>query len=202
MRVKPLPSGPISFEEFLDWCDEDTRAEWVKGRVVLLSPASGPHQRIGSFLEVLLHLYVQRHGLGEIWRAPFRMKLASVPSAREPDLLFLADRRSMFVERTYVDGPADLAIEIISPESVERDRVEKFHEYEAVGIREYWLIDPERQKAEFYSLGKKGRSTLIPVGGDEKFHSTVISGFSLRVEWLWQTPLLRTEDVLRELGLM
>jgi Uma2 family endonuclease len=198
--VKPLPTGPISFEEFLDWCDEDTRAEWVKGRVVLMSPASGPHQRIGSFLEVLLHLYVQKHGLGEIWRAPFRMKLASIPSAREPDLLFIAQRRWILVEHTYVDGPADLAVEIISPESVDRDRVEKFQEYQAVGIREYWLIDPEKQKAEFYSLRKNGKYTLVPLAEDGKFHSTVISGFSLRVEWLWQTPLLRTEDVLRELG--
>jgi Uma2 family endonuclease len=198
--VKPLPTGPITFEEFLDWCDEDTRAEWVKGRVVLMSPASGPHQRIGSFLEVLLHLYVQKHQLGEIWRAAFRMKLASIPSAREPDLLFIAKRRSILVERTFVDGPADLAIELISPESVDRDRVEKFEEYQAVGIREYWLIDPERQKAEFYALRKNGKCARIPLADDGKFHSPVISGFWLRIEWLWQTPLLRTEVVLRELG--
>jgi Uma2 family endonuclease len=130
------------------------------------------------------------------------MKLASVPSAREPDILFIAKQRSILVEHTFVDGPADLAIEIISPESVERDRVEKFHEYQAVGIPEYWLIDPQRQKAEFYSRKRNGRYALVQPTEDDKFHSTVISGFSLRVEWLWQTPLLRTEDVLRELGLM
>ncbi|MEJ7756097.1 MAG: Uma2 family endonuclease [Nocardioidaceae bacterium] len=55
-------------------------------------------------------------------------------------------------QKTYLDGAADLAIEIISPESIGRDRGEKFVEYEAAGIREYWLIDPERRQAEFYRL--------------------------------------------------
>lgn len=93
-----------------------------------------------------------------------------------------------------------MAVEIISPESVDRDRVEKFEEYQAVGIREYWLIDPQRQKAEFYALRKNGRYAIVPLDKDGKFHSTVISGFFLRVEWLWQTPFLQTEDVLREIG--
>jgi Uma2 family endonuclease len=120
----------------------------------------------------------------------------------EPDLLFIARRRSILVEHTYVDGPADMVVEIISPESADRDRVEKLLEYQTAGIPEYWLIDPQRQKAEFYVLRGNGKYALAPLAKDGKFHSTVITGFSFRVEWLWQTPFVRTDDVLRELGLM
>ena len=50
IESKPLPKGKISFEAFLDWCDEDTWAEWEDGEIVLMSPASNRHQQIGSFL--------------------------------------------------------------------------------------------------------------------------------------------------------
>jgi Uma2 family endonuclease len=120
----------------------------------------------------------------------------------EPDLLFIARRRSILVEHTYVDGPADMVVEIISPESADRDRVEKLLEYQTAGIPEYWLIDPQRQKAEFYVLRRSAKYALAPLAKDGKFHSTVTTGFSFRVEWLWQTPFVRTDDVLRELGLM
>jgi hypothetical protein len=33
----------LSYEEFLDWCDEDTLAEWVDGEIIMYSPASLIH---------------------------------------------------------------------------------------------------------------------------------------------------------------
>jgi Uma2 family endonuclease len=57
-----------------------------------------------------------------------------------------------------------LIVEIISPESSGRDRGEKFYEYEMAGVREYWLIDPQREQVEFYELNAEGRYTLL-LGG-------------------------------------
>ena len=54
------------------------------------------------------------------------------------------------MQATYLDGPADVVVEIISPESRLRDRGEKFAEYEMGGVREYWLIDSERHEADWY----------------------------------------------------
>ncbi len=44
------PQGKMTFEEFLEWCDEDTWAEWVDGEVQVVSPASDKHQDIADFL--------------------------------------------------------------------------------------------------------------------------------------------------------
>ena len=129
-----------SFEEFLDWADEDTRAEWVNGEVIMTSPASRRHQEMVKFLMAILNVYVEEHTLGVFLPAPFLMKLED--TAREPDLLFLTAQHQERLRETYLDGPADLVIEIISPESFGRDRGDKFYEYEAAGIPEYWLIDP------------------------------------------------------------
>lgn len=82
-----------------------------------------------------------------------------------------------------------------------RDRGEKYYEYEAAGVREYWLIGPDRQQAEFYRLNQgKKRYELIPPEG--VYRSQVVPGFWLKVSWLWQRPLPRVLDVLRELKLI
>jgi len=192
------PQGKVTFEEFLDWCDEDTWAEWVDGEVIMTSPASMQHQDIGSLLETVLRIYVETRELGKVMRAPFVMRLPELARGREPDLLFIQRERLHLLRNTYLDGPADAAVEIISPESIGRDRGDKFVEYERAGIKEYWLIDPDRQSAEFYELGSDGR--YHPASLEEgSYRSQVIPGFWLRVEWLWQTPLPPALEILRVL---
>ncbi|RMI12429.1 MAG: Uma2 family endonuclease [Calditrichaeota bacterium] len=178
--------GRMAYEEFLAWADEDTLAEWVNGEVVMYSPASKKHQRLVMFLDRLVGQYVEILGLGEIFVPPFQMKLAH--SGREPDLLFVAKAHLDRLKETYLDGPADMVVEIISDESAGRDRGEKFYEYEEAGIPEYWLLDPRRPRAEFYLLDEQGNYRLALSGSSGKFTSEVLEGFWLMVEWLWQEP--------------
>jgi Uma2 family endonuclease len=176
----------MTYEEFLAWADEDTLAEWVDGKVIMASPSSRDHQEIAGFLLEIMHAYCQARGLGEVVPPPFQMKLAK--SGREPDLIFIAQDHLDRMRKTYLDGPADLVVEITSPESVRRDRGEKFAEYEEAGIPEYWLIDPQARRAEFYVLDAEGRYDRVLRGGSGMFHSTVVSGFWLMAEWLWDDP--------------
>jgi Uma2 family endonuclease len=199
--VRPLPQGKITYEQFLDWCDEDTFAEWVDGEVQMVSPVSIEHADLTGFLDGILRLFVEARDLGKILIAPFQMRLGEIRRGREPDILFVAKEHLNRLTRDYLEGPADMVVEIVSPESIARDRGDKFVEYEAAGVREYWLIDPQRAQAEFYILGNDQRYRLIPVGADGIFHSQVLDGFYLRVKWLWQEPLPKVADVLRELKL-
>ncbi len=199
MTRRVPPKEKMSFEEFLDWCDEDTWAEWIDGEIIMTSPAPVDHQEIGSFIEKILGIFVEAHELGKVLRAPFVMRLAGRPSGREPDLIFIGRERLHLLEQTYLNGPADVVIEIVSPESVGRDRGDKFVEYESAGIKEYWLIDPVRQSAEFYELADDGRYHITPIGEEGVYQSKIIAGFWLRVEGLWQRPLPQILSVLREL---
>ncbi len=192
----------LSYEEFLAWCGEDTWAEWIDGEVILLSPASRRHQELFGFLANLLSIYVQSHDLGTLLTAPFQMYLAALRRGREPDLLFIAKGRLPLLKETYLDGPADLVVELSSSESRLRDRGEKFAEYELAGVKEYWLIDLEERRADFYRLAEDGRYRLIELEPGGIYRSQVISGFWLKLEWLWQEPLPPVLKVLRELGLI
>ena len=194
-----LPLRKLTFEEFLDWCDGDTRAEWVNGRVVVLSPDNVPHNRIAGFVYKLLSIYVERRQLGEAFIERILMHLQATTSARMPDVLFVSKSRGEQLRHTYLDGAADLAVEVVSPDSVDRDKSEKFSEYQIAGVREYWIIDPARKTAEFYELGTDRRYYPVPLCGGE-FRSTVVPGFWLKPSWLWEDPLPDTLDILRELG--
>lgn len=196
----PLPR--MTYEEFLAWADEDTRAEWVDGEVVLLSPASKTHQRLVRFLTSMLGAFIEAHNLGDLLPAPFQMKSGLDLPGREPDLIFVATEHLDRIKENYLNGPADLAIEIISPDSRARDRGDKFYEYEQAGVREYWLIDPVRKQAEFYQLGTDRIYMSTSVSDDGIFNSTVIEGLWLKVDWLWQEPLPTLMSVLKEWGLV
>ena len=199
MERLDLPRQKLTYEEFLQWCDEDTWAEWANGEVSVLSPASDRHQDLVGFLAAVLRVYTEAWGLGVVRSAPFQMKTGPDLPGREPDLLFVAREHLARLKEKYLDGPADLVIEIASPESRLRDRGEKFAEYELGGVREYWLIDPERKEADFYRLDERGRYRLAEPDGDV-YSSLVLPGFRLKVDWLWQEPLPAVLDVLRELG--
>jgi Uma2 family endonuclease len=202
MAKLELPARKLTYEEFLTWCDEDTWAEWVDGEVVVLSPASARHQQLVDFLVQTLGVYVQAKGLGLLLSAPFQMKTGPDLPGREPDLLFVARENLGRLKDRYLEGPADLVVEVVSPESRLRDRGEKFAEYEAGGVREYWLVDPEARQADFYVLGPDNRYDRRRADAAGIYRSQVVEGLWVRPEWLWQDPLPPVLVVLRELGLL
>lgn len=196
------PAPPLSYEQFLEWVGEDTLAEWVDGKVMLLSPASLPHQEIVLFLARLLAEFAEIHNAGKVLTAPFQMKLSNVRRGREPDLLFVATAHLDRLTHNYLDGPADLVVEVVSPESVLRDRGEKYAEYELEGVREYWVLDPEAQRADFFVLGADGRYERARLDQTDAYRCAVLPGLWLKVSWLWQSPLPSLRDVLHEWGLV
>ena len=195
----PLPR--MTYEEFLEWAGEDTYAEWVDGEVILMSPAAKVHQDIAGFLAAILRVLVEHHHLGIVLSAPFQMKMER---GREPDLLFLANEHVERLTPTFLAGPADGAVEVMSTEPLgrARDRGDKFFEYEKGGVREYWLIDPVRREAEFYRLDDRGIYRLVPPDHEGVYRSAVVEGFWIRVEWLWQEPIPPVLDVVRQWGLV
>jgi Uma2 family endonuclease len=84
-------------------------------------------------------------------------------SGREPDILFIANVHLERLLENRLDGPADLVVEVISTESLRRDREDKYKEYREAGILEYWVIDPRpgKQRADFYYLNENGDYGMV-----------------------------------------
>lgn len=178
----------MTYKEFLKTVPDDVHAEWVDGDVVLMTPVSRKHQELSLFLLTLMNYLVEAHELGKILFEPFQMKAGRLLPGRSPDILFLAKENLSRLKENYVDGPADLVIEIISPDSRSRDRKEKFKEYQLGGVREYWILDPEREMAEFFWLDEHGRFQPLARTGKDIVRSRVLPGLWVDVGWLWQEP--------------
>lgn len=182
----------MSYEEFLAWSDEDTHAEWVNGEVIIHMPPKDIHQATLGFLHLLIQLFVHLFDLGRVSIAPFEVLLQPGHASREPDLFFVARENLARLTQDRLVGPPDLAVEIISDDSVQRDRRDKFREYRLAGVREYWIIDPrpEKRRADFFRLDEHGEYELFATEDDARVTSQILPGFWLRPAWLWQADTL------------
>jgi Uma2 family endonuclease len=189
----------LSYEEFLEFGEETTHAEWVDGEVIVFMPPSIRHNRLVQLLSTLLGMFAEAFDLGEVLTAPTEMRLAH--SSREPDVLFVARANRERLIDKRLDGPADLVIEVVSDESVARDRADKFYEYQEGGVPEYWIYDPRpgKERADFYYLDADGRYQPIVADAEGRYHSRVLPGFWLRLEWLRQDPLPTPKAALAEI---
>lgn len=196
IKQTPLPRL-ITEAEFLELFNEDLHAEFVDGRIIVPSPASLIHVELNGFVYTLVKLFVRKHKLGRVIADNFQVRLR--PGLRRvPDLMFIANNNNVTITETQVDGAPDLVVEIVFPDSVDRDWRDQFHEYEKAKVKEYWIIDPGNRRFEIYGLNEKGKYEAQPkTKGAVK--SQVLPGFWLKAEWLWQEPLPDELAVAKEL---
>ncbi len=185
----------MSCAQFLEEIDENQQAEWVAGEAILFMPPTPIHQDYVALLLTLMRNYVEFLRLGKVLAATVEMKVSPDANSREPDILFVARANLNRIADKKVEGPADLVVEVISPESVACDRAEKFYEYQNAGTKEYWITDPRfnLERADFWVLDDNGRYEPVPLDEDDVYRSTVLDGFWFDVNWLWDedapTPL-------------
>jgi Uma2 family endonuclease len=189
-------NGPYTFADFLELVHEDQKADLLDGNIFMASPENIEHNDLLAWLVKVVGMYVDERRLGRVSvnKVAFRLSIENAP---EPDLAFVSTERLHLRKRGYVDGPPDVAVEIVSSDSVERDYEIKRRHYEKAGVVEYWIIDPDERRATFLVRppdAKPGAQSPHPAfeaaalpGG--VFDSRAIPGLRLDTAWLWQRPL-------------
>lgn len=191
-------SDVFTYADFCARVGDDQKADLIDGVIYMASPENTDANELFLWLVNLLSLYVRRKKLGKIFGSRVACRLDD-KNAPEPDILFVATAHIHRVKRGGIAGPADLAMEIVSPESVERDYVKKRQQYERFGIREYWIIDEEERKVTLLRLDEKGKYRDVrPRRG--VYHSQVLIGFWLDPAWLWQESFPDPLETLAALG--
>lgn len=179
----------VSVEEFMQQY-AGQHCEWIAGRVIRMSPASLRHQLMIDYLSDVLRFYFTFTPIGQRITAPFVMLLPDVPARRrEPDIQVILESNPGALHDTYMEGPADICIEVVSPESNARDHGEKFDEYERGGVPEYWIVDPIRRECRFYRRGDDGVYLRQTPDADDNYTTPALPGLKLHVPTLWQDVL-------------
>ena len=138
-----------NFEDFLRWgMSENT--ELIDGTPYMMAPPSRRHQRILFALARQIADFLEDKPC-EIYVAPFAVRLFEKKNDRpedvdtlvEPDISVICDSDKL--DDYGCKGAPDFIIEILSPSSKSHDRIVKYNLYQKAGVREYWIVDPEKE---------------------------------------------------------
>jgi Uma2 family endonuclease len=188
-----LPAGEIiatniTAEDYLAEYAE-TFHEWVRGTVIQMSPVSERHDLLAIYLRLILDTYFDLRPIGRARNAPFVMRLEAAGAFREPDIQVILHENPGELTATAMIGPADICIEIVSLESATRDYGEKFVQYEAAGVREYWIIDPLRRDVRFSRRQTDDLYTTIQPDESGQHQTPLLPGLKLHIPTLWSDVL-------------
>ena len=155
------------------------RAELINGILYDIAPPSFQHQKLVSEVTQLLGTYVKVHGGScEVIPAPFAVNLqADDKDWVEPDVSVICDHSKLTSKGC--EGAPDLIVEIVSPSSRKMDYIIKNGKYAEAGVREYWIIDPEKERITIYNYEKDAAPVIYPFAAP--FESAVFPGLQVTI---------------------
>ncbi|MDL1973063.1 MAG: Uma2 family endonuclease [Deltaproteobacteria bacterium] len=177
------PQGEWKEEDYFSLPDTNRYVELSDGRIIMPPHPTFSHQEALKRLFLRLQAFVEKNNLGIVQIAPLPVRLWP-GKIREPDIFFIGKEHSDRIGER-VCGVPDLVVEVISSSTERTDRVEKFLEYAKAGIREYWLIDPEKKTVEVYSLRGGDYILVGKYSGSQVATSEMLPGFKLRASELF-----------------
>jgi Uma2 family endonuclease len=179
-------TGYHTYEDFCHLVREDQKADLIDGVIYMASPENIDANNLFGWLFAVMSIFAEEKKLGHIFGSRVACRFDD-RSAPEPDILFVRNEHADRIHRGGVEGAPDLAIEIVSPDSVERDYEDKRQQYQRFGVSEYWIIDEEEKTVLLLRLNARGRYREVrPRRG--LLWSEVLTGFWLDPAWLWQQP--------------
>jgi prevent-host-death family protein len=146
----------VSYEEFMEIYEKsELRMEYINGEIVLLSSPDTFHQDISGNLHVQLRAYLEDKKC-KVFYAPFDVhfykKGFKTPDVMQPDLLVACDLETAINEKGRYMGTPELCIEILSKSTRTKDMVDKLNTYMLSGVKEFWIVDPEKRSVLVYGL--------------------------------------------------
>ncbi|MEO8352727.1 MAG: Uma2 family endonuclease [Chthoniobacteraceae bacterium] len=166
-------------ERFYEEMTPDQKIEFIDGEVMPQSPARNVHLDVTRWIAALLGSFVDSSDQGEV---KVEKCLCVFPrNDYEPDIVFFGPEKvAAFGSATMKFPVPDLAVEVLSSSTEHRDRGVKFEDFQAHGVREYWIVDAERAVIEQYVLGADGYDLVLKSGSGE-LRSVVVDGFIIPV---------------------
>ncbi|MDC3411888.1 Uma2 family endonuclease [Aquibacillus sp. 3ASR75-11] len=160
----PLPKENqiYTYGDYLSWPEEE-RVEIIDGVPYFQSAPSRIHQKTLSELHRQIANYLVDKEC-EVYPAPFHVLLSIEDDVDteeerrnvfEPDITIVCDTSKL--DDHGCKGSPDMVIEIISPSTARKDKIEKFNKYEQAGVKEYWIVEPQEKIVSVFTLQKNNK---------------------------------------------
>ncbi len=166
-----------TYEEYCN-ISNDKRYELIEGELLMTPSPVTNHQRISRRLEFILVKFITENNLGELFDAPYDVHFDN-ENVVQPDLLFISKDSLHIIGEKNVHGAPDLVIEIISENSAYRDMVQKKKLYAKFGVKEYWVVIPEGEEIEIYTLKDNTFQLYKAYGKGNTIESPLLKGLKI-----------------------
>ncbi len=185
-------------QQFYADIDDDLKAEFVNGEVIIHSPVKKEHTDATGALYLLLKPFVQLAQLGYVGYE--KVMSAFTRNDYEPDVVFFGNEKAVhFRKGQWKYPPPDFVVEVLSEGTEKRDRGIKFQDFEAHGVQEYWIIDPDEESVEQYFL-QNGKFKLHLKASQGIIESRAVQGFSINIRAIFdeQENMKALRQLLKE----
>jgi Uma2 family endonuclease len=186
MDINPPQPKKVTYADYLTWPDEP-RFEIIEGIPYLQAAPSRQHQRIVTSLLGELYTFLKGNRC-EVYTAPFDVRLSASENDEEyqvvqPDISVVCDPEKL--DDQGCKGAPDLIVEVLSPSTWKRDRIEKMNQYQKYGVREYLVIYPNEKIFEQYILDENGKfRTPLIFKEEDVFSSDIFPEFTVIISEL------------------
>jgi Uma2 family endonuclease len=157
--------------------------ELIYGHLVMSPSPSTQHQRLVRRLSRTLENSTRNMG-GEVLFAPMDVYLSD-DTVVQPDVLYVSSNRSDRIQEQEINGAPDLVMEVASPSTSHLDVFDKKQLYEAHGVREYWIVDPDTKTVEVYRNTDDGFRQHTRLVDEGKVSSTLLEDLTVSLEDLF-----------------
>lgn len=195
-RTLLVPPRPLTFDEFVEMFDEDQDVELIDGVVVQRMAARLEHEDVQGWFLSVLRSYVRAGELGEVLGSRTAVQIME-HRGRLPDILFVRKEHLGILREKGVYGAPDWVIEILSPQDRPTDIIALEADYRSIGVPEIWFIDQKRKRVRVLRRRQKDYGEVAL--GRGVLPSEVVSGFWLKVNWLFVKPLPVEVNILHDL---
>jgi len=141
----------LTYKDYAALPADGRRYEVHEGELAVTPAPSPKHQQVSLNLAFLLHEHLKTKGLGQVFYAPIDCILSDITIV-QPDIVYIENARFGTVSARGIEGAPTLVIEILSPSTVQIDRSVKFQLYARHQVPYYWIVDPDAQSIEAYTL--------------------------------------------------
>jgi Uma2 family endonuclease len=174
----------LTYADYVALPNDGKRYEIHDGELSVTPAPGRTHQRLVLRLGSLLNAHVEARGIGEVYIAPFDVILDDT-SIVQPDVVYVAQDRSGVVSERGIDGAPTLAIEIISPSTMQIDRGTKLQLYARHRVPYYWIVDPGARTVEAYKLRSGAYALAGRMAGDEALRAEPFPDLEIPFASLW-----------------
>lgn len=162
----PLPREQVYTTDDIYALPDGERAELIDGQIYMMGTPSRIHQKLVGQLSRIIGNYIEsNHGSCEIYPAPFAVFIKKDDKNYvEPDISVICDKSKL--SDRGCEGAPDFIIEIVSPSSRRMDYYKKCTLYAESGVREYCIVDPEKQRTMIYRYEDDAAPMIVPFEQD------------------------------------